>query len=208
MFDLSEEELILFKSLSIPNKIQDYLDTLANNLSKHGDTCRSPRRVLQLKRAHCIEGALLAATALWVHGKRPLILDLKALRPDYDHVVAVFKENGHWGAISKTNHPVLRYRDPIYRTLRELALSYFHEYILVSTGEKTLRSFSRPISLTRFGTKWITSEKHLWEICDALDTAKHYPLLLPGMEKTLRSVSDIERKAGRMREWDRSDPRT
>jgi len=103
---------------------------------------------------------------------------------------------------------VLRYRDPIYRTIRELALSYFHEYILVSTGEKTLRSYSRPFSLKRFGTAWITSEKHLWEIVEALDKAYHSHIIPYGMTDKLRTASPLEQKAGRMKEWERSDPRT
>jgi|SRR6185369_1750837 len=208
MFGLSQKELDILRKLNSPQKIQDFLDTLPNNLSKHGDTCRSPRMVLRLKRAHCIEGALLAATALWIHGERPLLLDLKALRPDYDHVVALYKRKGLWGAISKTNHPVLRYRDPIYRTVRELVLSYFHEYILVSTGEKTLRSYSRPFSLKRFGSEWVSSERHLWDICDALDTSLHHEILPAGAKIALRKASAIERKTARMQEWRRTDPRT
>lgn len=208
MFHLTEEELKILQPLTTPQKIQDFLDTLPNNLSKNGDTCRSPRTVLKIKKAHCIEGALLAATALWLHGERPLLLDLKAERPDYDHVIALYKENGYWGAISKTNHPVLRYRDPIYKTIRELVLSYFHEYILVSTGEKTLRSYSRPFSLKRFGQDWITSEKHLWEITEALDNAHHIPILPSELKGNLRFASALELKAGRLKEWERSDPRT
>ncbi|MEK7065905.1 MAG: hypothetical protein AAB938_00970, partial [Patescibacteria group bacterium] len=162
MFGLSEKEWGTLKRLSTPHKIQDFLDTLPINFEKSGDTCLSPRAVLREKKAHCIEGALLAATALWIAGKRPLLLDFKTTPEDEDHVVALFKENGYWGALSKTNHAVLRFRDPIYRTVRELALSYFHEYFMVETGKKTLKSFSRPFSLKRFGTKWITSEKNLW----------------------------------------------
>jgi hypothetical protein len=135
-------------------------------------------------------------------------MDLKAIDPDFDHVVALFKRDGHWGAISKSNHPVLRYRDPIYRTLRELALSYFHEYVYVKTGDKTLRSYSRPFSLKRYGTEWITSEEHLWDIAEALDESPHYALLTKEQEKCLRKATDVERQAGRLQEWDRSDPRT
>lgn len=208
MFGLSSEELAVLKKLDTPEKIQDFLDDIPSNLSRYSESCSSPRMALRKGRAHCIEGAFIAATALWLAGKRPILMDLKAIDPDFDHVVALFKRDDHWGAISKSNHPVLRYRDPIYRTLRELALSYFHEYVYVKTGDKTLRSYSRPFSLKRFGTEWITSEEHLWDIAEALDESPHYALLTKEQEKCLKKASDVERQAGRLQEWDRSDPRT
>ena len=208
MFGLIPEELAVLKKLDSPEKIQDFLDDFPSNLSRYSDSCASPRLALRNGCAHCIEGAFIAATALWLHGHEPLLLDLKAEAPDFDHVVTLFKKNGYWGALSKSNHPVLRYRDPIYRTLRELALSYFHEYVLVSTGEKSLRNYSRPFRLKRFGPDWITSERHLWDISAALDESHHYPLVPAGQEKYLRPASDIERQAGRLNEWQRSDPRT
>jgi hypothetical protein len=208
MFNLTKEELAILKPLSTPQKIQDFLDALPSNLSRYSDSCSSPRMALRHGRAHCIEGAFLAATALWLHGERPLLLDLKADKPDFDHVVTLFKQNGYWGAISKSNHPVLRYRDPIYRTVRELALSYFHEYILVKTGEKTLRSYSRPFSLKKFGTDWITSEHHLWDIALALDESPHSPLVPESQKHLIRKASTIETRAGSLTEWQRSDPRT
>lgn len=208
MFGLSSEELALLRKLDTQGKIQDFLDAFPSNLSRYSDSCSSPRMALRKGRAHCIEGAFIAATALWLQGERPLLMDLKAEKPDFDHVVTLFKKNGYWGALSKSNHPVLRYRDPIYRTLRELALSYFHEYVLASTGNKTLRSYSRPFSLKRFGTEWITSEEHLWDIALTLDESRHYPLLPPGGTRLLRKATDIERQAGRLQEWKRTDPRT
>lgn len=208
MFGLSLEELAVLQKLNTPEKIQDFLDAFPSNLSRYSDSCSSPRMALRKGRAHCIEGAFIAAAALWLHGQEPTLMDLKAKSPDYDHVIALYRHRGYWGAISKSNHPVLRYRDPIYRTLRELALSYFHEYVLVRTGEKTLRSYSRPFSLKRFGTEWITSEQHLWDIAAALDESRHYPLVPKGQEKHLRKASEIERRAGGMTEWKRSDPRT
>lgn len=208
MFGLTQEELSVLQPLSTPEKIQDFLDDFPSNLSRYSDSCSSPRMALRKGRAHCIEGAFIAATALWLHGKRPILMDLKAIDLDSDHVVTLFQKDGYWGAISKSNHPVLRYRDPIYRTLRELALSYFHEYVYVKTGDKTLRSYSRPFSLKRFGTAWITSEEHLWDIALALDNSPHCPLLSKDQEKCLRKATDVECQAGRIQEWDRSDPRT
>lgn len=207
-FGLSKKELATLKRLDTPQKIQDFLDTLPINFEKGGDTCMSPRRVLREKKAHCIEGALLAATALWMHGQRPLLLDFKTMPEDEDHVVALYKQGGFWGAISKTNHAVLRFRDPIYRTVRELALSYFHEYFMLETRQKTLKSFSRPFSLTRFGTKWITSEKNLWYIASALDRSPHSPAIPRKNKSLIRRISKIERKAFRITEWTKKNPRT
>jgi len=208
MFGLSPAELKLLLPLRSPEKIQDFLDTLPSNLSRYSDSCSSPRMALRKGRAHCVEGAFIAAAALWLHGKEPLLMDLKAKKPDVDHVVALYQHNGYWGAISKSNHPVLGFRDPIYRTLRELALSYFHEYVLASTGEKTLESYSRSFALKRFGTEWLTSEQHLWDITLVLDESRHYPLVPKGQEKHLRKASKIERQAGRLTAWKRSDART
>jgi hypothetical protein len=210
MFGLSKAELAVLKKLSTPQKIQDYLDALPQNHEKSGDTYLSPRRVLREQKAHCIEGALFAAVALWLQGEEPLLLDLKTVDVDIDpdHVVALYKKNGYWGAVSKTNHAVLRYRDPIYKTPRELALSYFHEYFLVSNGKKTLRSYSKPFSLKKFGTEWITAEEDLWHIAEALDTAVHFPLIPAGHARHLRPASLVERKAGNIPEWDKKDPRT
>ena len=113
-----------------------------------GETILSVREVLRQRRAHCIEGAFVAACALWIHGDPPLVMHLDCDASDYPHVVALFRRGGHWGALSKTNGVALRYRDPVYRTLRELTLSYFHEYAN-RRGDKTLRSYSGAFDLRR-----------------------------------------------------------
>ena len=110
MFGLTQTETAILRRLSTPEKIQDFLDALPINHEKRGDTCMSPRQVLREGKAHCIEGAMLAALALWMHGEEPLLLDLTTLRYDDDHVVALYRRNGFWGAISKTNHAVLRFQ--------------------------------------------------------------------------------------------------
>lgn len=206
--NLSPEERELFKKLSTPEKIQNFLDTLPQNYEKDRETCRSPRTALREKKAHCIEGAFIAAVALWIHGERPLLLDFKTLSIDEDHVVALYKKNGYWGAISKTNHPILRYRDPIYKTVRELALSYFHEYFMFQDGRKTLRSYSRPYSLKRFGTEWITSEEDLWHIAQDLDESPHAKIVPKGHERYIRRASNLEQRALDSVEWLKTDPRT
>lgn len=208
MFGLSAQELAVLKKLSTPIKIQNFLDTLPINYEKHGETHLSPRRVLREKKAHCIEGALLAAMALWIHGEEPLLMDLTAGAEDDDHVVALYKKNGYWGAISKTNHAVLRFRDPIYKTLRELALSYFHEWFLDENGKKMLRSYSKPLNLKRLGTGWITAEDDLWDIDPLLDALPHFALVPKENATYLRPADTMERKAGSIREWSKGDPRT
>lgn len=205
MFGLTAKDMAVLKRLSTPQKIQDFLDALPQNFEENGETLMSPRRVLREHKAHCIEGALLAGTALWIHGEKPLLLDLKTTKHDFDHVLALYRYGNHWGAISKTNHAVLRFRDPIYRTIRELVLSYFHEYFLIKNGKKTLRSYSRPFSLARFGTQWITAEDDLWEIGAELDDIPHLPIMPDGHEKILRPATTLERTTGNIPEWTKKD---
>jgi len=207
---LTPGEYALLSRLSTPVKIQDFLDSIPMNWEKRGDTHLSPRRVLQEQKAHCIEGALLAAAALWMQGESPLIMNVSARlgKGDVDHVVALYKRGGYFGAISKTNHATIRFRDPIYRTPRELALSYFHEWFMNETGEKTLECYSKPLDMRRFGTEWITAEKDLWEVADALSVLLHYQLVPKGNLRYVRKADAMELKAGKLIEWPESDPRT
>ncbi len=199
-FDLNNKELAILRRLNSPRKIQDFLNTLALNFEPEGDTCLSPRRVLREKRAHCIEGAMLAALALHFHGHPPLLLDLESSKHDFDHVVAPFRLHGRWGAISKTNHAVLRYREPVYSTIRELVLSYFHEYF-DSKGRKTLRRYSRPYDLRRLKTDWATSEESVWEVPGILCDIPHQSILTRAQVASLRRADPIEQKAGELVEW-------
>ncbi len=202
---LTKTESALLRKLSTPERIQDYLDSLPFNFEKQGQTFYSPRVVIREGKAHCIEAACLAAAALWHHGAEPLLLDLRSLHYDFDHVVTLFRKNGFWGALSKTNHGVLRYRDPIYRTVRELALSYFHEYFMTTTGRKTLRTYSRPFNLSRFSSGWVTSEENLSHIAEALDASRHYPLVPRANERALRPASALEKKMAALPEWRQTD---
>lgn len=168
----------VLRKLSTPEKIQRYLDDLPYNKEKDGETCRSPRLVIEHNSAHCFEGALFAAAALRVSGRPPLILDLAAVRDD-DHVIAVYRTGACWGAIGKSNYSGLRFRSPVYRTLRELALSFFEHYYNLK-GEKTLRSYSRPVNLSRFDSiEWMTSEEPLWAIPEYLCEIRHIPIFEP-----------------------------
>lgn len=208
IFSFDANEATFFKKLSTPERIQDYLDVLPFNLEKEAPTFYSPRAVLREGKAHCLEAACFAAAALWFHGEEPLILDLRALHYDYDHVVTLFKRNGYWGALSKTNHGVLRYRDPVYRTVRELALSYFHEYYLTTTGRKTLREYSRPFNLKRFGTEWMTTEEGLIDIAETLDRSRHYSIVPKVNERFLRLASRLEKEMSSLPEWRKTDSGT
>ena len=198
MYDLTRSEIQSLKRLNTPEKIQRFVDfDLAYNKEKDGETCRSPRRVLRDRTAHCFEGALLAAAALRINGHPPLAVDLEAIRDD-DHIVAVFKLNGHWGAIGKSNYAGLRFREPVYRTVRELVMSYFEHYYNLD-AEKTLRRYSRPINLARFDRiHWMTTEVDLWEINSYLLTVKHYPVLTPNMVRNLRKVDRRLFEAGKV----------
>ncbi len=208
MLGLTASEEKALRRLDTPQKIQDFLDRLPINFEKHGETHYSPRRVLRERKAHCIEGALLAAAALWLHDEKPLLLDLKTKLFDDEHVVALFRRNGWWGAISKTNHAVVRYRDPIYRTVRELALSYYHEYFRDHDGQKTLVSYSRPFDLRTLGDGWVTAEEDLWHLDDALNAVPHYPFVPPANRRLIRRATPFERRVLNAREWSAEDPRT
>ncbi|MBI2669563.1 MAG: hypothetical protein HYX20_00200 [Candidatus Yanofskybacteria bacterium] len=196
-FKLNKCELNLFRRLNTPKKIQDFLEGVPINFDHNKDTCVSPRVLLERNKAHCIEAAFFAAAVLWFHGHQPLLLDLQATADDYDHVVALFRRNGYWGAISKTNHAVLRYREPVYRNIRELAMSYFHEYF-DDNGKKNLRAYSRPFNLARLGKSWITSEKDLWHIAEALDDSPHHKILIRSMIAGLRQADSTEIKTGKI----------
>jgi hypothetical protein len=197
---LTVQQKKIFGKLSTANKIQDFLDHLPVNHEIKGETNFSAVRVLSEKKAHCLEGALFAATALAYHGHRPLLMDFQTAYDDEDHIVALFIENGHWGAISKTNHAVLRFRDAIYKSPRELAMSYAHEYFMWD-GRKSLRTYSKPYDLSKFRPeKWVTSLEDVNWLPEAIDKSPHFPIL-PKMKMKLRRASKIEIKNMRTVEW-------
>lgn len=207
MFGLTPKELKVLQSIGDPLRAQDFLERLPRNHEKKGATLMSPRRVLRERKAHCIEGALLVALAFWLRGRPALILDLETTPEDDSHVVALFKENGYWGAVSKTNHATLGYRDPIYKNIRELALSYFHEYFLDETGKKTLQGYAR-YNIKRLGTRWITAEEELLHLNDLLHALPHLPLIPSANRKLIRDATTLEIKASELLAWRRADPRT
>lgn len=207
MVNSFSKEFNPLKKLTTAIRIQNYLDSFPVNWEKTGETYMSPLRSLKAKKIHCFEGALLAALALQLNGKPPLLMDLKTSDGE-DHVVTLYKINGYWGAISKTNHATLRFRDPVYKTLRELALSYFHEYFDDNTGKKVLVSFSKPFNLKKFGSSWVTAEKDLHYLVTALDKSPHVTILPAKNKKFIRLADKMERRAGRLKEWAKNHPRT
>ena len=186
--EFTRAELRILGRLDTPFKIQRFLDhEIGYNKEPNGATCYSPRLVLRHGVAHCMEGALAAAAALRMHGRPPLLVDLEAVRDD-DHVLAVFRDRGCWGAIAKSNYAGLRFREPVYRTLRELAMSYFEHYYNLR-GEKTLRNYSRPVNLKRFDkTRWMTAEEDVWAIPEYLFVIPHIPVLARGAERRLNRM--------------------
>jgi hypothetical protein len=197
MFELTPGERAVYRRLNTPEKIQRFLDEkIAYNKEPGGPTCYGPRLVLRNRVAHCMEGAMFGAAALRMCGFEPLLLDLEAVRDD-DHVLAIFRIRGAWGAVAKSNYSGLRYREPVYRGLRELAMSYFEHYYNLRR-EKTLRSYSRPVNLRRFDDlHWMASEEHLWYIPEYLFSIPHRPVLTRAMERNLSRMDKRTFAAGR-----------
>jgi len=192
MTEWTKEESSLLKKLSDPDKIQVFLDSLDYNPNYE---CRSPRWVIRKRSAHCFEGAIFAAAALEFAGFKPLLVDMKAFNDD-DHVIAVFKEDGYWGAVAKSNFTTLRYREPVYRSIRELIMSYFDFYFNLF-GEKSLRSYSLPLDLTMFNHRhWATTDEDLEYIGDKIESLHHFDVVTPEMIKKLKIASETMLKAG------------
>jgi hypothetical protein len=182
--------LAALRRLDTPRKVQDFLDyELAYNDSET-NTCLSPREVLRQGRAHCIEGAMLAAAAFSYHGRRPLLLDLRANPHDDDHVIAPFTENGRWGAVAKSHFCGLRYREPVYASYAELARSYF-EFYYNGRGEKTLREFSDPLDAARLKSEWLDSDKNVFFVARRLDAQRHHRILGRLHEGELRRADSL-----------------
>jgi len=186
--------------LRTPERIQDFVTGLRWNHQADGPTALSVVGVLRHGHAHCIEGAFVAACALWLNGHPPLLIDLGAARGDVDHVMALFRRGRYWGAISKSNSPYLRYRDPIYRTLRELSLSFFPQY--VKHRRKTLRTYSVPVDLRRHDPAlWVTREGFCHEMVDTLTGARHFDILPADGQSKLRPIDEIEARANLLRDY-------
>lgn len=195
-FGLSSEELRTLRALRTPERIQQFIDAIPY---QYADTAWSPKRVLRERKGHCLEGALVAAAALRVNGHPPLLMDLEAVRDD-DHVIALYRERGLWGGIAKSNFAGLRFRAPVYRTLRELALSYFEHYYNLR-GERTLRAWAGPVNLARLDRlHWMTAEEDVWCVPELLIAARHYPLFPHNVAQRLPRLDRRSLEAG-MHGW-------
>ena len=192
-FGFTRREAAFLRRLRPAWRIQRFLD--ATDYDVEGEGCRSPRRVLRERKAQCMDGALFAAAALRLQGHPPLLVDLEGVW-DTDHVLAVFRGEGGWGALARSNFSGLRFREPIHRTIRDLVATYFESYFNLRR-QKTLRRYSRPLSLRRFDARgWMTAEEDLWDIPDYLAGIRHYPLLTPRQERALGTVDRRTFEAG------------
>jgi hypothetical protein len=197
-FGLSAKDARTLRSLNTPVKIQKFIDGLTY---KYADTAGSPQRVLRERAGHCLEGALIAAAAFRINGRPPLVMDLEGVRDD-DHVVALYRERGLWGAVAKSNYAGLRFRTPVYRTLRELAMSYFEHYYNLR-GERTLRAYSAAVNLARLDRKhWMTSEEEVWCVPEALIAARHFELF---PDKVARELPRLDRRSFEAGRYGRAD---
>ncbi len=201
--DLTSSEFAILRRLDAPSKIQRFLNAIPANHELGGETILSVRQVLQQRRAHCIEAAFVAACAQWIHGEPPLVMYMDCAPSDFPHVVALFRRGACWGAVSKSNSSHLRYRDPIYRSLRELAMSYFHEYF-DKLGRKTLRSHSGAFDLRRVDPAlWVTSEQACNDAHERLAGLRHYALISARQEGLLARRDRFERETAKRVEYPR-----
>ena len=192
MMDWTKDEIRFLKTLSDPDKIQGFLDSIDYNPAYE---CRSPRWVIRRRKAHCFEGAIFAAAALRFIGYKPLLIDMKSFNDD-DHVIAIFRVDGYWGAVAKSNFTTLRYREPVYRSIRELIMSYF-DFYFNTKGEKSLRSYSLPLDLSVYDSrKWETTDEDLEYIGDKIESLHHFPVVSEKQLKGLYIASETMMKAG------------
>jgi hypothetical protein len=198
---LTRDETAIFRKLNTHEKIQDFLTGIPINFEPLGDTCQSARMALQNNSCHCIEAAFIAAAALMLHGQPALLMDFQASGDD-DHVLALFRQNKHWGAISKSNSIWLRWRDPVYANPRELAMSYFHEY--VKEKHKTLRRVSKPFDIGKYDPDyWLTSQENCWAMAEEIDASPHVDLISTAQARKLKLRDSLETRAGDFKEFTR-----
>jgi hypothetical protein len=186
-------ELRIFSKLTTPSKIQRFLDSLPYSAEER---YRCPRSVLSDRKAHCFDGAVFAAAALCLIGYPPLLVDMLPNNRDDDHILAVFRLKDHWGAVAKSNYSGLRFREPVYRSLRELIMSYFESYYNIA-GEKTLVGYTAPINLKRFAhVHWFANDRAMDAIAKGLDDARKYKVLTPSMARQLSTLDKRSYDAG------------
>jgi len=190
---LTKAEQRIMAELTGPTKIQEFLDQTSYSTE---DIYRCPLRVLRERRAHCFDGAVFAAAALGRLGFPPLVLELVPNERDDDHLIALFKRDVLWGAVAKSNFVGLRFREPVFRNLRELVLSYFEQFFNVA-GEKTLRAYTVPLDLIRFDALgWTVADEPMDQIAEALDRKRRVPILTDQAARQLSLADERSRRAG------------
>jgi len=190
---LTADEVELVRSLDSPTGVQSFLDTLEYS---HDPIYRCPVRVLRDRRAHCVDGALLAAALMRLHGRRPLVCMLVPNERDDVHYLALFRERRRWGAVAQSNFAGLRYREPVFESTRELALSYFEQYYNVER-EKTLRGCTVPLDLRRLDSlNWMSSDDRLEELVERVDRLAWRRLITKEAARFLRAVDERTYRAG------------
>jgi hypothetical protein len=188
----TKAEAKVLAGLRTPALVQGFLDSVPYSSDAF---YRCPRRVLLDRVAHCFDGALFAAAAMRRLGLPPLLVDMRSVRDD-DHIIAPFRVGGAWGAVAKSNYVGLRYREPVYRSLRELVMSYFEPYYNTE-GERSLRAYSLPVDLARLDPlAWMTEDSGLDTVAERLDDARHYAILTPAMVRRLTKVDRRSYEAG------------
>jgi hypothetical protein len=195
LFDrmLTKAERRLLRGLDSPPRIQAFLDEAAYSTDK---TYRCPLRVLRERRAHCFDGAVFGAAALSRIGHPPLIVDMFSNGRDDEHLLAVYKVDGHWGAVAKSNFVGLRFREPVYRGVRELVMSYFEQYYNTA-GEKTLRAYTRPLNLNTFyRQEWMAQNEAMDLIAARTDELQRIPLITRKMAARLSPVDQRSYQSG------------
>ncbi|MEP7276098.1 MAG: hypothetical protein ABI812_07060 [Betaproteobacteria bacterium] len=203
---LTAREFAQLARLRTPQRIQAFVNAIPTNHETDGETALSVREVLRQRRAHCIEGAFVAACALWIRGAPPLVMHLACEPHDDPHVVTLFRNGGNWGAISKSNGVALRHRDAIYRSLRELALSYFHEFC-DRRGQRTLRAYSAAFDLRRIDPlRWVTRSGACSDVDEQMAALRHYPLVPALPAGTLWRRDAFERRAAELVEYPPPEP--
>lgn len=186
------EEVEILQSLDTPESVQAFLDGIPYNTES---TCRSPRRILRDKKANCMEGAFFAAACLELHGFDPSVVYMIAVRDD-GHAITLFKRNGRYGSVAKSNFTGLRYRSPVHKTVREVVLTYFDQHFNIQK-ELTLRKYTQPLYIREsLFPNWKIREDDLFDLSDYFDKLRTYTLVTPSMEESLRLVDDKLYKAG------------
>ena len=187
----TKQEKSILNKLDSPEKINKYLAKLKYKVK---DGCYSPSLVMKYQTAHCFDGALMGAAALEFHGHRPLIVDLWA-EDDDEHVICVYQVRNLWGSIAKSNTSLLLERAPVYKSIRELVMSYFDCYFNYR-GKLGLYSYSKPINLNQFNRfNWRHTEENLDLLTEHINNARHYQILSPKKLRQLPKVNSIIKEA-------------